>query len=114
MTVVFLVSEHVETFSAQAQDFSSAESWQLDLWVFRSVKLLFTQAKKAAPLENLLNQNQIIFFLHLVGLDTAGHSVKPTSKSVYPRPWLAVIFVNLQHFYLLGATRKTCALLTLA
>ncbi|XP_004522544.1 GPI ethanolamine phosphate transferase 1 [Ceratitis capitata] len=54
-------------------DFSGRDkTYELDEWVFRRVRQLLTR-KRA----DLVEQDKIIFFLHLLGLDTAGHVHKP-------------------------------------
>ncbi|KAI0025540.1 Phosphatidylinositolglycan class N-domain-containing protein [Xylariomycetidae sp. FL0641] len=65
-------------YDAELEDFSQ-EALHLDLWVFDHVKDLFTAAAKNKTLDNALRQNKIVFFLHLLGLDTAGHSNRPYS-----------------------------------
>jgi phosphatidylinositol glycan class N len=52
----------------------------LDTWVFERVKRLFHAAAKNATLDTALRENQNVFFLHLLGLDTAGHAYRPYSK----------------------------------
>ncbi|KAG5952232.1 Glycosyl phosphatidyl inositol anchor synthesis, partial [Claviceps cyperi] len=61
------------------EDFSQ-DALRLDYWVFDHVKEFFAQAAVNQTLNKALRQNQIVFFLHLLGLDTAGHSHRPYSK----------------------------------
>ncbi|KAG6017731.1 Glycosyl phosphatidyl inositol anchor synthesis [Claviceps lovelessii] len=61
------------------EDFSQ-DALRLDYWVFDHVKDFFAQAATNQTLNKALRQNQIVFFLHLLGLDTAGHSHRPYSK----------------------------------
>ncbi|XP_065369978.1 GPI ethanolamine phosphate transferase 1 [Calliphora vicina] len=57
-------------------DFSGKEkTYELDKWVFDKVDM-FLQRKK----EELRNESHVIYFLHLLGLDTAGHVHKPNTK----------------------------------
>lgn len=56
------------------------EASRLDTWVFDHVKELFTNASTNPELENMLRQKKIVFFLHLLGLDTNGHGFRPYSK----------------------------------
>ncbi|OSS47512.1 hypothetical protein B5807_07243 [Epicoccum nigrum] len=60
------------------EDFSK-DAWILDEWVFERVKGLFEAAKTNATLNAELRKEKNVFFLHLLGLDTAGHSHRPFS-----------------------------------
>lgn len=56
-------------------DFSGREkTYELDEWVFKKVRFFLN--RKA---EELLAQQEAIYFLHLLGLDSAGHIHKPDS-----------------------------------
>lgn len=77
------VGNHIETdyYSHEEEDFSGKISTtKLDLWVFNKVEEFFKAAKNNTILGDKLKQNRIVFFLHLLGLDTAGHTHKPHSK----------------------------------
>jgi len=67
------------TYDAELEDFT-ADAVPLDLWVFDHVKDFFAAAKKNATLNNALRQEKVVFFLHLLGLDTTGHFYRPYSK----------------------------------
>lgn len=67
------------TYPAHFEDFTS-DAVQLDLWVFDRVKALFEEAKTNATLDAQLRQDKLVFFLHLLGLDTTGHGFRPYSK----------------------------------
>ena len=56
------------------------DATKLDTWVFERVKQLFHAAARNATLDTALRENQNVFFLHLLGLDTAGHAYRPYSK----------------------------------
>ncbi|RKP36392.1 GPI ethanolamine phosphate transferase [Dimargaris cristalligena] len=73
--------EHVETFmyTHESEDFS-ADGSQLDTWVFERVQGLFDRAESNQTLREQLHQPQIVFFLHLLGLDTNGHAHRPHSN----------------------------------
>ncbi|RYP91389.1 hypothetical protein DL770_002529 [Monosporascus sp. CRB-9-2] len=66
-------------YDAEFEDFSK-DAVHLDYWVFDHVKELFTAAEKNKTLSSALRQDKIVFFLHLLGLDTTGHSYRPYSK----------------------------------
>ncbi|PKS11571.1 hypothetical protein jhhlp_003336 [Lomentospora prolificans] len=67
------------TYSEDFEDFSQ-DSTALDYWVFDHVKELFAEAAKNQTLSDALRQDKVVFFLHLLGLDTAGHGFRPYSK----------------------------------
>jgi len=67
------------TYPPEIEDFSS-DATQLDIWVFDRVKQLFKDAETDAELNARLKAEKIVFFLHLLGLDTTGHGFRPYSK----------------------------------
>lgn len=67
------------TYGTELEDFSS-DATGLDLWVFDHVKEFFASAARNKTLDAALRQDRIVFFLHLLGLDTTGHSYRPYSK----------------------------------
>lgn len=67
------------TYESDDEDFSS-DSTILDYWVFDHVKELFAEARTNATLAASLRQDKNVFFLHLLGLDTAGHGHRPYSR----------------------------------
>ena len=66
-------------YAAEEEDFSQ-DALHLDLWVFDRVKALFAEAATNATLDAALRQDKLVFFLHLLGLDTNGHGYRPYSK----------------------------------
>ncbi|KAL5335161.1 Phosphatidylinositolglycan class N-domain-containing protein [Aspergillus crustosus] len=67
-----------DTYSEEAEDFTS-DATALDIWVFDKVKELFAAAKNDPELDDKLRQDKVVFFLHLLGLDTTGHGFRPYS-----------------------------------
>lgn len=65
-------------YAAEFEDFSQ-DATHLDYWVFNHVEEMFAEAKRNETLAEALRQDKIVFFLHLLGLDTAGHSFRPYS-----------------------------------
>ncbi|EEP77820.1 hypothetical protein UREG_02669 [Uncinocarpus reesii 1704] len=68
-----------ETYGDEAEDFTQ-DATQLDIWVFDKVKALFARAREDAALNARLREDKVVFFLHLLGLDTSGHFHRPYSK----------------------------------
>ncbi|KFA61569.1 hypothetical protein S40285_04015 [Stachybotrys chlorohalonatus IBT 40285] len=68
-----------DMYDAEFEDFSK-DAVHLDHWVFDHVKDMFATAASNATLRDALRQDKIVFFLHLLGLDTTGHSYRPYSK----------------------------------
>ncbi|KAJ3489624.1 hypothetical protein NLG97_g5959 [Lecanicillium saksenae] len=66
-------------YGAELEDFSK-DATELDYWVFNHVKDFFAEAATNKELEKALRQDKIVFFLHLLGIDTTGHSYRPYSK----------------------------------
>lgn len=75
------VPGRVDAFSygAEFEDFSK-DATELDYWVFDHVKELFAEAATNETLNTALRQDKVVFFLHLLGCDTSGHSYRPYSK----------------------------------
>lgn len=67
------------TYGTELEDFSK-DATELDYWVFDRVKQLFKDAETDPELDARLRQDKLVFFLHLLGLDTTGHSYRPYSK----------------------------------
>lgn len=67
------------TYGEEMEDFTQ-DATLLDKWVFDHVQAFFEGAAKNETLKEQLQQNKLVFFLHLLGLDTSGHSYRPYSK----------------------------------
>lgn len=52
----------------------------LDIWVLDHLKALLKNATTDPVLDSQLRSEKVIFFLHLLGLDSTGHSYRPHSK----------------------------------
>ncbi|XP_053322409.1 GPI ethanolamine phosphate transferase 1 [Spea bombifrons] len=74
--------DHVYThcYLAESEDFAAADASKLDTWVFENVKAFLNSARNNQTLLNKLNKDKIVFFLHLLGLDTNGHAHRPGSR----------------------------------
>ncbi|KAK5072747.1 Glycosyl phosphatidyl inositol anchor synthesis [Lithohypha guttulata] len=66
-------------YDAEFEDFT-ADATHLDTWVFDKVKAFFEEARTNTTLNEILRQDKLVFFLHLLGLDTTGHGYRPYSK----------------------------------
>lgn len=73
--------DHVfmDYYPSENEDFAAADSSKLDTWVFDKVKKFLMEAEKDQALMKKLSKDKVVFFLHLLGLDTNGHSHKPFS-----------------------------------
>lgn len=61
------------------EDFTK-DATALDLWVLDNLEQLFLNATLDPTLNSELRQDRVVIFLHLLGLDTTGHSYRPHSK----------------------------------
>lgn len=68
-----------DMYAGEAEDFTM-DATELDTWVFDRVKELFASAKSDPELNANLRKDKLVFFLHLLGLDTTGHAYRPYSK----------------------------------
>ncbi|KAJ5473703.1 hypothetical protein N7475_003269 [Penicillium sp. IBT 31633x] len=68
-----------EMYSEELEDFT-VDATHLDTWVFSKVHNLFESAKSDPELDRKLRDDKVVFFLHLLGLDTTGHSFRPYSN----------------------------------
>ncbi|RSL59987.1 GPI ethanolamine phosphate transferase 1 [Fusarium sp. AF-6] len=66
-------------YESEFEDFSK-DATELDYWVFDHVKDFFAEAAKNETLNAALREDKVVFFLHLLGLDTSGHAYRPYSK----------------------------------
>ncbi|KAF3938987.1 hypothetical protein ABW19_dt0204048 [Dactylella cylindrospora] len=66
-------------YAEEEEDFT-ADATKLDTWVFDNVKEFFSQAAVDPDLHKAVHADKIVFFLHLLGLDTTGHAYRPYSQ----------------------------------
>ncbi|KAM4064755.1 phosphatidylinositolglycan class N (PIG-N) domain-containing protein [Hirsutella rhossiliensis] len=66
-------------YEPEFEDFSK-DATRLDYWVFDRVKAFLAEAASNQTLNKALRQDKNVFFLHLLGLDTTGHSYRPYSR----------------------------------
>lgn len=74
------VPGRVDTFmyGAEMEDFSK-DALHLDYWVFDHVKDFFAEAETNPELGKAVREDKVVFFMHLLGIDTTGHSYRPYS-----------------------------------
>ncbi|XP_030764800.1 GPI ethanolamine phosphate transferase 1 [Sitophilus oryzae] len=72
---------NLHTYDAKLEDFGDNDTGLLDTWVFERVEaFLLNEVKKCNHNCDKFHQSGNVFFLHLLGIDTAGHGFKPHSK----------------------------------
>ena len=68
---------HISTYPASWQDFGGgANASLLDDWVFDEATKFFSKGQSDEELHAKLQQNKIVFFLHLLGIDTNGENCR--------------------------------------
>ncbi|KAH9259862.1 hypothetical protein BASA82_001177 [Batrachochytrium salamandrivorans] len=70
-------------YEAEHEDFGKNDSSLLDTWVFDHFEQLLKSSETNSTLSSLLHSDKIVFFLHLLGIDTSGHSHRPNSPEYY-------------------------------
>lgn len=68
------------TFSHDSVVINVTDATALDVWVLDQLRTLLNNATTDAVLDSQLRSGRVVFFLHLLGLDTTGHSYRPHSK----------------------------------
>ncbi|TKY90685.1 hypothetical protein EX895_000683 [Sporisorium graminicola] len=67
------------TYDEEDEDFTK-DATHLDLWVLDRLKGLLSRAKGDKLLDAKMRKSGTVFFLHLLGLDTTGHTYRPFSS----------------------------------
>ncbi|KAG6845535.1 hypothetical protein H0H87_007779 [Tephrocybe sp. NHM501043] len=67
------------SYTQEDEDFTK-DATHLDVWVLDQLKALLQNATSDATLDAQLRSGKVVFFLHLLGLDTTGHSYRPHSR----------------------------------
>lgn len=77
--------EHVSDwfYSPEEEDFAAKDLTMLDTWVFNKASELLQESETNATLHALVHQDRVIFFLHLLGLDSNGHAHRPHAPEYY-------------------------------
>ncbi|GAB6026935.1 hypothetical protein CHUAL_013578 [Chamberlinius hualienensis] len=69
----------INTYNIE-EDFADSDLSRLDAWVFKRFEEFINHSPVNLTLASQLRQDKVILFLHLLGMDTIGHSRKPGSK----------------------------------
>lgn len=64
------------SYGEEFEDFS-ADAVHLDLWCLEQLRKLMDNSTRDVELEKQMKGEGTVFFLHLLGLDTTGHSYRP-------------------------------------
>ncbi|XP_064362966.1 GPI ethanolamine phosphate transferase 1 isoform X2 [Dromaius novaehollandiae] len=109
--------DHVYTFcyTAESEDFGTQDASRLDTWVFDHVKSFFNSSRNNQTLYSALNEEKVVLFLHLLGIDTNGHAHRPNSREYKENirkvdEGVKEIASMLENFY--GNDGKTAFILT--
>uniref|UniRef100_D8QID5 GPI ethanolamine phosphate transferase 1 n=1 Tax=Schizophyllum commune (strain H4-8 / FGSC 9210) TaxID=578458 RepID=D8QID5_SCHCM len=70
---------HTWSYDEEDEDFTK-DATTLDTWVLDQLKTLLHNATRNPELDAHLRGEKVVFFLHLLGLDTTGHSYRPFSR----------------------------------
>ncbi|MCO5610597.1 hypothetical protein L7F22_064836 [Adiantum nelumboides] len=73
-----LSNSHWKSYPHEFEDFATDASF-LDEWSFERTRELLNQSKTDLELQKVLNGDQLVIFLHLLGCDTNGHAHRPFS-----------------------------------
>ncbi|KAL4399959.1 Glycosyl phosphatidyl inositol anchor synthesis [Malassezia pachydermatis] len=65
-------------YDEEAEDFTK-DAVELDMWVLAQMQELMERGKTNKTLDDRLRAPGTVFFLHLLGLDTTGHTYRPHS-----------------------------------
>lgn len=67
-----------EVYDEEAEDFTK-DAVELDVWVLHRIQALFEQGRRDPNVDAQLRKPGNVFFFHLLGLDTTGHTYRPMS-----------------------------------
>ncbi|KAL1666929.1 Phosphatidylinositolglycan class N-domain-containing protein [Schizophyllum commune] len=70
---------HTWSYDEEDENFTK-DATTLDTWVLDQLKTLLHNATQSPELDAHLRGDKVVFFLHLLGLDTTGHSYRPFSR----------------------------------
>ncbi|VDN02006.1 unnamed protein product [Thelazia callipaeda] len=72
-----VVQATATVYSSSLQDFQENDAARLDRWVFQKMEELLNTSDMTV--KKRLSSDRLVFFLHLLGIDTNGHGHKPIS-----------------------------------
>ena len=68
-----------ECYSKKDEDFNRRDASQLDVWAFNKLHAMLNRSLNDKELWDRLHKDGVVFFLHLLGIDTNGHAFRPHS-----------------------------------
>lgn len=70
---------HLNSYNEAMEDFGNQNTITLDAWVVDNVKKFLDNLQDCGTCTEVKEPGNL-FFLHLLGMDTAGHGFKPYSR----------------------------------
>ena len=89
---------HIHCYKGDIESFAGSDSSLLDDWVFNTFSLFLNNSQRNKTLAQMLRKDKVVFFLHLLGIDTNGHSHKPWSKYNFLFCFTSYFIVNFSAF----------------
>lgn len=89
---------YADSYPSEYEDFAK-EGSHLDTWVFEKLQNIILHSHNNSQLFDKLHQNQSVFFLHLLGIDSNGHAYRPYSEEYLNN--IAIVDSGIEQIYTL-------------